>query len=191
MASPRACLRTGAWLIPSLAPLENSSFYIEWLWHCHLSIGLSDTHHPCRSCEDSLYNSPDFRGYASVCKGFIQEELTFSVKSSTVDYSCFPPKNVLECSWIWDSTFCMNPDCSQYMWLLLVFFHWVSCLWTTWARTHCLYSHLGHLLRLPRDSVVRRTLIAMTDGDNPNRYPEGSIFMDRTEWRHKVAALVF
>ena len=32
--------------------------------------------------------------------------------------------------------------------------------------------------RLPRDSVVRRTLIAMTDGDNPNRYPEGSIFMD-------------
>ena len=38
--------------------------------------------------------------------------------------------------------------------------------------------YLGHLLRLPRDSVVRRTLIAMTDGDNPNRYPEGSIFMD-------------
>ena len=26
--------------------------------------------------------------------------------------------------------------------------------------------------------MVRRTLIAMTDGDNPNRYPEGSIFMD-------------
>ena len=67
--------------------------------------------------------------------------------------------------------------------------------------------YLGHLLRLPRDSVVRRTLIiAMTDGDNPNRYPEGSIFMDchgselkdletlavnRTAWRHKVAALVF
>ena len=22
---------------------------------------------------------------------------------------CFPPKNVLECSWIWHSTFCMNP----------------------------------------------------------------------------------
>ena len=38
--------------------------------------------------------------------------------------------------------------------------------------------YLGHLLRLPRDSVVRQTLIAMTDGDNPNRYPEGSIFMD-------------
>ena len=38
--------------------------------------------------------------------------------------------------------------------------------------------YLGHFLRLPRDSVVRRTLIAMTDGDNPNRYPEGSIFMD-------------
>ena len=38
--------------------------------------------------------------------------------------------------------------------------------------------YLGHLLRLPRDSVVRRTLIAMTDGDNPKRYPEGSIFMD-------------
>ena len=38
--------------------------------------------------------------------------------------------------------------------------------------------YLGHLLRLPHDSVVRRTLIAMTDGDNPNRYPEGSIFMD-------------
>ena len=66
--------------------------------------------------------------------------------------------------------------------------------------------YLGHLLCLPRDSVVRRTLIAMTDGDNPNRYPEGSIFMDwqgselkdletlavnRTAWRHKVAALVF
>ena len=66
--------------------------------------------------------------------------------------------------------------------------------------------YLGHLQRLPRDSVVRRTLIAMTDGDNPNRYPEGSIFMDcqgselkdletlavnRTAWRHKVAALVF
>ena len=66
--------------------------------------------------------------------------------------------------------------------------------------------YLGHLLRLSRDSVVRRTLIAMTDGDNPNRYPEGSIFMDcqglelkdldtlavnRTAWRHKVAALMF
>ena len=66
--------------------------------------------------------------------------------------------------------------------------------------------YLGHLLHLPRDSVVCRTLIAMTDGDNPNRYPEGSIFMDcqgsepkdletlavnRTAWRHKVAALVF
>ena len=66
--------------------------------------------------------------------------------------------------------------------------------------------YLGHLLRLPRDNVVRRTLIAMTDGDNPNRYPKGSIFMDcqgselkdletlavnRTAWRHKVAALVF
>ena len=66
--------------------------------------------------------------------------------------------------------------------------------------------YLGHLLRLPRDSVVCRTLVAMTDGDNPNRYPEGSIFMDcqgselkdletlaviRTAWRHKVAALVF
>ena len=23
---------------------------------------------------------------------------------------CFPPKNVLECSWIWHSTFCMNLD---------------------------------------------------------------------------------
>ena len=38
--------------------------------------------------------------------------------------------------------------------------------------------YLGHLLRLPPESVVRRTLIAMTDGDNPNRYPEGSISMD-------------
>ena len=62
--------------------------------------------------------------------------------------------------------------------------------------------YLGHLLRLPRDSV----LIAMTDGDNPNCYPEGSIFMgcqgselkdletlavNRTAWRHKVATLVF
>ena len=61
-------------------------------------------------------------------------------------------------------------------------------------------------IRLRRDSVVRRTLIAMTDGDNPNRYPEGTIFMDcqgselkdletmsvnRTAWRHKVAELVF
>ena len=33
---------------------------------------------------------------------------------------------------------------------------------------------MGHLLRLPRDSVVHRTLIAMTDGDNPNRYPKGA-----------------
>ena len=38
--------------------------------------------------------------------------------------------------------------------------------------------YLGHLLRLPCDSVVRRTQIAMTDGDNTNRYPEGSIFID-------------
>ena len=66
--------------------------------------------------------------------------------------------------------------------------------------------YLGHLLHLPCDSVVRRTLIAMTDGDNPNCHPEWSIFMDcqdsevkdletlavnRTAWRHKVAALVF
>ena len=36
--------------------------------------------------------------------------------------------------------------------------------------------YLGHLLRLPRDSVVRRTLMAMTGGGN--RYPEGSLFMD-------------
>ena len=32
--------------------------------------------------------------------------------------------------------------------------------------------YLGHLLRLPHDSVVRRTLIAMAGGGN--RYPEGS-----------------
>ena len=53
--------------------------------------------------------------------------------------------------------------------------------------------------------MVRGTLIAMTDVDNLNRYPEGSIFMDcqgselkdletlavnHTAWRHKVAALV-
>ena len=63
--------------------------------------------------------------------------------------------------------------------------------------------YLGHLLRLPHDSVVRRTLIAMADGGN--RYPEGSLFMDcqglllkdletlavnRTAWRSKVATLV-
>ena len=36
--------------------------------------------------------------------------------------------------------------------------------------------YLGHLLRLPHDSVVRRTLIAMAGGGN--RYPEGSIFMN-------------
>ena len=34
----------------------------------------------------------------------------------------------------------------------------------------------GHLLRLPHDSVVRRTFIAMAGGGN--RYPEGSLFMD-------------
>ena len=34
--------------------------------------------------------------------------------------------------------------------------------------------YLGHLLRLPHDSVVRRTLIAMAGGGN--RYPEGSPF---------------
>ena len=80
--------------------------------------------------------------------------------------------------------------------------------------------YLGHLLRLPHDSVVRRTLIAMAGGGN--RYPEGSIFVDcqgseliiilvlppgvvsvkelkdldtlavnRTVWRNKVATLVF
>ena len=63
--------------------------------------------------------------------------------------------------------------------------------------------YLGHLLRLPRDSVVRRTLIAMAGGGN--RYPEGSHFIDcqgselkdlktlavnRTAWRSKVATLV-
>ena len=36
--------------------------------------------------------------------------------------------------------------------------------------------YLGHLLRLPHDSVVRRTLVAMAGGGN--RYPEGSLFMD-------------
>ena len=63
--------------------------------------------------------------------------------------------------------------------------------------------YLGHLLRLPHDSVVRITLIAMAGGGN--RYPEGSLFMDcqgselkdletlavnRTAWRSKVATLV-
>ena len=36
--------------------------------------------------------------------------------------------------------------------------------------------YLGHLLRLPLDSVVCRTIIAMAGGGN--RYPEGSLFMD-------------
>ena len=64
--------------------------------------------------------------------------------------------------------------------------------------------YLGHMLCLPRYSVVRRTLMAMTGGDN--RYPEGNLFMDcqgselidleilavnRTALRHKVATLVF
>ena len=61
--------------------------------------------------------------------------------------------------------------------------------------------YLGHLLRLPHDSVVRRTLVAMAGGGN--RYPEGSLFMDcqgskdldtlavnRTAWRSKVTTLV-
>ena len=63
--------------------------------------------------------------------------------------------------------------------------------------------YLGHLLRLPYDSVVRRTLVAMAGGGN--RYPEGSLFMDcqgselkdletlavnRTTWRSKVTTLV-
>ena len=65
------------------------------------------------------------------------------------------------------------------------------------------FRYMGHLLRLPHDSVVRRTLMAMTSGGN--RYPEGSLFMDcqgsevkdldtlavnRTAWRSKVATLV-
>ena len=32
---------------------------------------------------------------------------------NVLEQICFPPKNVLECSWIWDSTFCMNPGYSQ------------------------------------------------------------------------------
>ena len=63
--------------------------------------------------------------------------------------------------------------------------------------------YLGHLLRLPHDSVVRRTRIAMADGGN--RYPEGSLFVDcqgsllkdletlavnRTALRSKVATLM-
>ena len=63
--------------------------------------------------------------------------------------------------------------------------------------------YLGHLLRLPHDSVVRRTLVAMAGGGN--RYPEGSLFMEcqgselkdletlavnRTAWRSKVTTLV-
>ena len=36
--------------------------------------------------------------------------------------------------------------------------------------------YLGHLLRLPHDSVVRRTLMAMTGGGN--HYTEWSLFMD-------------
>ena len=36
--------------------------------------------------------------------------------------------------------------------------------------------YLGHLLRLPRDSVVRITLMAMAGGGN--RYPERSPFVD-------------
>ena len=64
--------------------------------------------------------------------------------------------------------------------------------------------YLGHLLRLPHDSVVRRTLIAMAGGGNG--YQEGSLFMycqaselkdletlavNRMAWRNKVATLVF
>ena len=62
---------------------------------------------------------------------------------------------------------------------------------------------LRYLLRLPHDSVVRRTLVVMT---GRNLYPKGSQFMDchgselndldtlaanRTAWRYKVATLVF
>ena len=36
--------------------------------------------------------------------------------------------------------------------------------------------YLGHLLCLPRDSMVRRSLMAMAGGGN--RYPEGILFMD-------------
>ena len=65
--------------------------------------------------------------------------------------------------------------------------------------------YLGHLLRLPHDSVVRRTLIVIAMAGGGNRYPEGSLFMDcqgselkdletlavtRTAWRSKVATLV-
>ena len=63
--------------------------------------------------------------------------------------------------------------------------------------------YLGHLLRLPSDGVVRRTLMAMADGGN--RYLKGSVHgcqcsemkdletlaVNRTARRNKVATLVF
>ena len=59
--------------------------------------------------------------------------------------------------------------------------------------------YLGHLLRLPRDRVVRRT--PMTTKDGGNRYLEvcqgselkdiATLAVNRTAWRHKLAKLVF
>ena len=62
--------------------------------------------------------------------------------------------------------------------------------------------YLGHVLRLPQDRIVRRSLIALVKGGT--YYPEGSLFSDceidglhqlmmlatnRSAWRAKVASL--
>ena len=62
--------------------------------------------------------------------------------------------------------------------------------------------YLGHVLRLPADRIVRRSLIALVKGGT--HYPEGSLFGDceqenlrellgiaknRSAWRAKVASL--
>ena len=61
--------------------------------------------------------------------------------------------------------------------------------------------YLGHVLRLPAESIVRRSLLALVKGGA--QYPEGSLFsdceaalpqlealsLDRSAWRDKVSSL--
>ena len=69
------------------------------------------------------------------------------------------------------------------------------------VRKRCM-RYLGHMLRLPPDRIVRRSLIALVKGGT--NYPEGSLFSDcevdglhqlietatnRPAWRAKVASL--
>ena len=74
---------------------------------------------------------------------------------NVLEQICFPPENVLECSWIWDSTFCMNP--ARYV-LDRLFHNLTDIFLKCWRSEQCRFASNNYLREQFKISTDNRSI---------------------------------